>query len=64
VRLLCGRVEILYAAHGIVRRHRELERPDHFSNGLKLDRLAALKARHEPTNLFRMNQNIAPASSA
>jgi FAD/FMN-containing dehydrogenase len=31
--------------------------------GAKLVRLAALKARFDPTNLFRMNQNIAPASA-
>ena len=30
--------------------------------GAKLERLAALKAKFDPTNLFRMNQNIAPAS--
>jgi len=28
--------------------------------GAKLERLAALKAKFDPTNLFRMNQNIAP----
>lgn len=30
--------------------------------GAKLTRLAALKAKFDPTNLFRINQNIAPAS--
>lgn len=30
--------------------------------GAKLVRLAELKAKFDPTNLFRMNQNIAPAS--
>ena len=30
--------------------------------GAKLVRLAALKAKFDPNNLFRMNQNIAPAS--
>jgi FAD/FMN-containing dehydrogenase len=26
------------------------------------DRLAAIKARHDPTNLFRLNQNVPPAT--
>jgi FAD/FMN-containing dehydrogenase len=30
--------------------------------GAKLERLATLKAKFDPTNLFRMNQNIAPAT--
>ena len=30
--------------------------------GEKLERLAALKAKFDPTNLFRMNQNIVPAT--
>jgi FAD/FMN-containing dehydrogenase len=29
--------------------------------GAKLERLAALKTKYDPKNLFRMNQNIAPA---
>ena len=28
----------------------------------KYDRLAAIKKKYDPTNFFRMNQNIAPAS--
>jgi hypothetical protein len=32
--------------------------------GAKLARLAALKTKFDPTNLFRMNLNIAPASAA
>ncbi len=29
--------------------------------GTTFDRLAAIKARYDPTNLFRVNQNIPPA---
>jgi FAD/FMN-containing dehydrogenase len=32
--------------------------------GAKLTRLAELKARFDPSNLFRMNQNVAPATAA
>jgi FAD/FMN-containing dehydrogenase len=32
--------------------------------GAKLARLMALKTKYDPTNLFRMNQNIAPPSAA
>jgi FAD/FMN-containing dehydrogenase len=29
--------------------------------GATWDRLTAIKSRYDPTNLFRLNQNIAPA---
>jgi hypothetical protein len=32
--------------------------------GTTWERLTAIKARYDPTNLFRLNQNIPPASAA
>jgi hypothetical protein len=38
------------------------ERVRHAYPGATWDRLAAVKAKYDPTNLFRLNQNIKPAS--
>ena len=37
---------------------RAINGPEHY------DRLAAIKRRYDPRNLFRMNHNIAPAANA
>jgi FAD/FMN-containing dehydrogenase len=42
-----------------VRRRKRLVRAGYGDN---YDRLTTLKAKYDPTNLFRMNLNIAPAS--
>lgn len=34
----------------------------HAYGAVKYDRLVALKDRHDPTNLFRLNQNIPPTT--
>ena len=38
-----------------------VERVRAASPGAMWDRLAAVKARYDPTNLFRLDQNVSPA---
>ena len=55
--MLCKRISIRLRGHYPDRD----EEGVHKSYGDKYDRLVALKDQYDPTNLFRLNQNIPPS---